>query len=123
MENAVIVLVVVCLALGGLTMLYRRQIDRLRDELDDERSRQRSLSTTYGRISEQWFPLMDRYPYDSQGFRFLGSPVDGVQFEDDRIVFCEFKTNLSSLSLLQRRIRKLVEEGEVYWEEFDFTDD
>jgi len=123
MDNAVIVLMVLCLALGALAMLFRRQVDRLRDELEDERSRQRSLSTVYGRINEQWFPLMDRFPYDSQGFRFLGSPVDGVQFEDDRIVFCEFKTNQSSLSPLQRRIQRLVEEGRVYWEEFDFTDD
>ena len=46
-----------------------------------------TVSTTYGKISEQWFPLMDRYPYDAQGFRFLGSPIDGIQFEEDRIVF------------------------------------
>lgn len=91
--------------------------------LDEELSRQKSLSTTYGRITEQWFPLMDAYPYDPQGFRFLGTPIDGVQFEEDRIVFVEFKANRSGLSPVQRRIRRLVEEGYVYWEEFRFTDD
>ena len=59
----------------------------LQEALDDELSRQKSLSTTYGRITEQWFPLMQAYPYDPGGFRFLGTPVDGVQFEEDRIVF------------------------------------
>jgi predicted Holliday junction resolvase-like endonuclease len=96
-------LVGVLLVLLLATMHYKRRYDAMREELEDERSRQRSLSTVYGRISEQWFPLMDRYPYDSQGFRFLGSPVDGIQFEADRIVFCEFKANRSDLSTEQRR--------------------
>jgi len=104
-------------------MHYKRKLDVIRDLLEDERSRQRSLSTVYGRISEQWFPLMDRYPYDSQSFRFIGTPIDGIQFEEDRIVFCEFKTNQSGLSPIQRQIKRLVETRQVYWEEFNFTAD
>jgi Predicted secreted endonuclease distantly related to archaeal Holliday junction resolvase len=105
----------------GLIAAVRRG-SRLRAELDDEEYRRQSLSTTYGRITEQWFPLMEAYPYDPQEFRFLGSPVDGVQFEEDRIVFVEFKANKSRLSEKQKRIKRLVEAGEVYWEEFRFTD-
>ena len=123
MQSAIIGLVGVLLVLLLATMHYKRRYDAMREELEDERSRQRSLSTVYGRISEQWFPLMDRYPYDSQGFRFLGSPVDGIQFEADRIVFCEFKANRSDLSPEQRRIRDLVRSGRVYWEEFNFVDE
>ncbi len=123
MQNAIIGLVGLTLFFLLLTMHYKRRYDALRDRLEDEQSRQRSLSTTYGRISEQWFPLMDRYPYDARGFRFLGSPVDGIQFEEDRIVFCEFKANRSDLSTEQRRLRDLVRAGRVYWEEFYFTDD
>ncbi len=121
---------IVIAGLAGLCALFfwawlaaLRRIAALRDALDDEQSRQKSLSTTYGRITEQWFPLMDAYPYDAQGFRFLGSPIDGVQFEDDRIVFVEFKANRSHLSRTQRRLKRLVQEGHVYWEEFRFTDD
>lgn len=112
-----------CAALVVALVAALRRIGRLRGELDDELSRQKSLSTTYGRITEQWFPLMESYPYDAQGFRFLGSPIDGVQFEEDRIVFVEFKANRSQLSPLQRRIKRLVEEGYVYWEEFHFRDE
>lgn len=119
-----------CALLGGLCAflvlclsLTVRRVGRLRAELDDEAFRRQSLSTTYGRITEQWFPLLNAYPYDPQDFRFLGSPVDGVQFQEDRIVFVEFKTNTSRLSEKQRRIKRLVEEGHVYWEEFRFTDD
>lgn len=121
MQNAIIALVGLSILLLLLAMHYKRKLDTLRDILEDERTRQRSLSTVYGRISEQWFPLMDRYPYDSQSFRFIGTPVDGIQFEEDRIVFCEFKTNQSALSPLQRQIKRLVETKQVYWEEFNFT--
>ena len=66
---------------------------------------------------------MKQYPYDPQGFRFLGSPIDGVQFEEDRIVFVEFKANTSNLSKLQRNLRDLIDSGEVYFETFRFTDE
>jgi predicted Holliday junction resolvase-like endonuclease len=66
---------------------------------------------------------MDAYPYDPQGFRFLGSPIDGVQFEEDKIIFVEFKSNKSRLSEKQKHIRELIDAGEVYWDEFHFTDD
>lgn len=90
--------------------------------LEAERTRQRSLSASYGRITEQWIPFSERYPYDSQNFRFLGSPVDGVQFEEDAVIFIEFKTNRAELSTTQRRIRKNIQEGRVYWEEHVFED-
>lgn len=99
-----------------------RRIRTLSELLDAADFQQRSLSTTYGRITEQWFPLMEQYPYDPQGFRFLGTPIDGVQFEEDRIVFVEFKANRSQLSKNQRHFRELVESGEVYFEEFRFTE-
>ena len=120
MQNVIMALVALCVLLLLLTIHYKRRLDSVGDQLEDERSRQRSLSTVYGRISEQWFPLMDRFPYDSQSFRFIGTPIDGIQFEEDRIIFCEFKTNQSSLSPLQRHIKGLVESGHVYWEEFNF---
>ena len=123
MEQIVATLAGLCLLLLLLLALALRRIGALRDLLDLELTRQRSLSATYGRITEQWFPLMDAYPYDARNFRFLGTPIDGVQFEEDRIVFVEFKANRSQLSPEQRRIRELVEEGYVYWEAFQFADD
>lgn len=120
--NPTLLLAAVCGALFLLVIALARRIRQLSERLDAADFQQRSLSTTYGRITEQWFPLMDQYPYDPQGFRFLGTPIDGVQFEDDRIVFVEFKTNKSQLSKLQKHYRELVEAGEVYFEEFRFTD-
>ena len=97
-------------------------ITRLQAALQEERTRRGSLASTYGRISEQWFPLTDAFPYDSRHFRFLGSPIDGIQFEEDRIIFCEFKANRGDLSEGQRRIRDLVRERRVEWQEFRFVE-
>jgi len=123
MKTLLIVLLVGC---GGAWLyagyLQRRLNVALRI-LEDERTRQRSLSASYGRITEQWFPLMDRYPYDSAGFRFLGTPVDGVQFAEDRIVFVEFKSHRAELSAAQRKWKKLVQSGKVYWEEYYFSEE
>ena len=122
-EPIPVFLAALCALLALSLLLAARRVRALRDALEAERSRQRSLSTSYGRITEQWFPLMEAYPYDPQRFRFLGTPVDGVQFEDDRIVFVEFKANRSRLSEAQRRMKRLVEDGYVFWEEFHFTDE
>ena len=68
-------------------------------------------------MTEQFLPFLDDYPYDPQDFRFLGTPIDGVQFEDDKVVLTEFKTAGSQLSVRQKSIRRLVEEGKVEFEE------
>ena len=103
-ETFVIVLLVIVLkrALGGLSR---------------EGSLRRSESTRYGHITEQFMPFISDYPYDSKQFRFLGSPIDGVQFEEDKIVMIEFKSAGSQLSTRQRRIRNLVREGKVDFQE------
>jgi predicted Holliday junction resolvase-like endonuclease len=59
---------------------------------------------------------VDRFPWDPSNFRFLGTPIDGVQFEDDRVILVEFKTGNSQLSKRQRHIRELVNDGKVDFE-------
>lgn len=68
-------------------------------------------------MSEQFMPFLKDYPYDPQNFRFLGSPVDGVQFCDDKIVFIEFKTNSSKLSERQKQVAQNVWQKKVEFEE------
>ena len=67
-----------------------------------------SQSTKYGQISEEFFPLEQSYPYNSQNFKFLGDPIDGIQFNENEIILIEFKTNKSQLSQKQRIIRDLI---------------
>jgi predicted Holliday junction resolvase-like endonuclease len=69
----------------------------------------------YGKLTEQWIPFSDKFPFDSNRFRFLGNPVDGVAFLDDKVVFCEFKTASSTLNENQKRIKRLVSDRKVEW--------
>ena len=85
----------------------------LYSKLIKERFRNRSLSTRYGNLTEQFLPLVESYPWNPSYFRFLGSPIDGVQFEDDKVILVEFKSGKSKLSKNQRLIRDLVDAGHV----------
>ena len=96
-----------------LTLVLKRTLGGL----SREGSLRRSESTRYGQITEQFMPFISDYPYDSKQFRFLGSPIDGVQFEEDKIVMIEFKSAGSKLSTRQRKIRDLIKEGKVDFQE------
>jgi predicted Holliday junction resolvase-like endonuclease len=78
----------------------------------------RSLSSKYGKMVEQFMPFLERYPYDPSRFRFLGTPIDGIQFEDDKIIFVEFKVANSQLSASEERIKEMVKKRKVEWQEF-----
>lgn len=90
---------------------------KLRVKLMQAVSGKHSLSTKYGKMTEQFMPFLKNYPYDENKFRFLGTPVDGVQFNEDGIVFVEFKTAGSRMSPNQRGIKELVEKNKVTFEE------
>lgn len=76
----------------------------------------RSLSSKYGKLSEQFMPFLAHYPYDPQLFRFIGTPIDGIQFTEEEIVFLEFKAAGGALSPRQRQVRDLVEQKKVRFE-------
>ena len=100
--------------------LYRRvwrENEKLRIEIEKIKFAKQSLSTKYGKMTEQFIPFLKEYPYDEQNFRFIGNPIDGVQFEDDKIIFMEFKAGDSKLSERQKRVKYLVEKKKIDFEE------
>ena len=99
-----------------LLMLLVTLCLRLSAGISRQKSKSQSQSTRYGQITEQFLPLVQSYPYDPKQFRFLGSPIDGVQFEDDKIILVEFKSGNSSLSRRQRQVRDLINQNKVYFE-------
>lgn len=109
-----IILILVALVIL-LFLLWRRASMRL----SDVRFQKQSLSTKYGKMSEQFMPFLDHYPYDPQYFRFLGTPIDGVQFEEDKIIFMEFKCSNSRLSQKQKNIKDLIEARRIYFEQIN----
>ena len=107
--------------LAGIVVIYRKiaiPLEKEKRELDEKK---RSMSSLYGKITEQFAPFMKDYPYDSRRFRFIGSPIDGIQFDDEKIVFVEFKAAGGKLSQEQRKIKNLVEEKKVEWFSFEIT--
>lgn len=109
-----IALLLVIISLFIVWRLWRAAVS----DLKESRSNNQSLSTRYGKISEQFMPFISNYPWDPQDFRFIGSPIDGIQFENDKIILVEFKTASSTFSKRQRVIRDQVERGLVEFKEF-----
>ncbi len=117
-------MVVVVLVLGGLVFLlflfilvlfglYFKSLRRLREVL----SSKKSLEVKYGKNFEQLVPFLDEFGGSRENFRFLGSPIDGVLFNPDEVVFIEIKTGGSKLSEGQRRVKELVEKKRVRFRE------
>jgi predicted Holliday junction resolvase-like endonuclease len=104
--------------LGGVVLVYRRGVQPWKDQAQHIAHSKQSLSTSYGQITEQFAPFMEQYPFNWKQFRFIGSPIDGIQFNDDSIYFVEIKMATSSLSQWQRHIKNLIEKKKVYWYTF-----
>jgi predicted Holliday junction resolvase-like endonuclease len=117
-----LVIVNICLLILSIVIIfllrtyYKNKINQLNNSLTKIKSDKISQSTKYGQISEEFFPLEQSYPYESKNFKFLGNPIDGIQFNDDRIIIIEFKTNKSQLSQKQRHIRDLIINHKVDFE-------
>jgi len=78
-----------------------------------------SQSVKYGKLTEQFLPFTSEFPFDPQSFRFIGSPIDGIAFDENKIIFLEFKTLSSKLSEKQKRIKELVQRKRVEWFEIN----
>lgn len=98
-------------------LLYKKAVS-LQSELRDLQFSKDSQSIKYGKLTEQWIPFAEKFPHQAERFRFIGNPIDGIVFEDTKIVFCEFKTASSSLNENQKRVKQLVESKKVEWLEF-----
>lgn len=118
MINTIILLSIIILLMILVIRFLWLKNTILKKDLIDISGRKQSLSTKYGKMTENFMPFLAEYPYDSQKFKFIGDPVDGVQFEDDKIVLVEFKTAKSNLTQKQRQIKNLVEDKKVYFKTF-----
>jgi len=77
-----------------------------------------------GKFTEQMVPYFPDFKYDPTEVRFIGSPIDMVVFpglasgDPKEIVILEIKTGKSAaLTPAQKKIRQLIEDGMVRWDE------
>tara|TARA_Y100001970_G_scaffold73381_1_gene93124 strand:+ start:182 stop:568 length:387 start_codon:yes stop_codon:yes gene_type:complete len=89
------------------------QYNKLKSKITNLDSNLRSNAVKQGLTLEQWIPISENYPWDHRNFRFLGDPIDGIQFEDNKILLVEFKSGNSRMSNKQKTIQQLVENGKV----------
>lgn len=88
----------------------------------------RSRAVLGGRFTEQLVPYFPDFRYDPTEVRFIGTPIDLVVFpglaqgEPREIVIMEIKNGPGAqLTPTERKIRRLVENGMVRWEELHRT--
>lgn len=91
--------------IGALMLLYRTAINPLHKKIE-------TLSNTPDE------KMMEYYPYHRHNFRFLGTPISGIQFEDDCILFINFLEGKSRRTVEQKTIKQLVDAKKVSWVEF-----
>ena len=113
----IVLLIFLILVIYSLLLLKNREIKALEEIHKELIFSHRSQKVKHGKSFEQLFPYMENYPYYAGNFRFIGSPIDGLSFEDEKVVFVEFKTGKSVLSPKQKKIKKLIEEKKVVWKE------
>jgi predicted Holliday junction resolvase-like endonuclease len=102
------------------------EVGRWQEELLEGRrdAVERSRAVLGGRFTEQMVPYFPGFAYDPTEVRFIGTPIDLVVFpglaqgEPREIVIMEIKSGRNAqLTATERKIRKLVEDGMVRWEE------
>ena len=103
-------LIVIMSILIYFLIKFWREVRKLKFE-------KKSMSVIHGHNIEELIPFSKNFPYDYRNFKFIGMPVDGIAFNEDKIVFVEIKTGKSRLNNRQEKIKSLVENKEVYWKE------
>jgi len=99
-----------------ILLLFFLLVEMKKDLIQSKSSKQ-SQSVKYGQMSEQFMPFLKEYPYNYQDFKFIGKPIDGIQFEPNKIIFIEFKTNKSRMSDKQLNIKDIIERGNIEFRE------
>jgi predicted Holliday junction resolvase-like endonuclease len=141
MEVAAIVAVVVVAAI--LIIIFCNHITRLKFEkrfrewqdaealkwqAEMEQARKsavmQSRAVLGGKFTEQMVPYFPDFKYDPTEVRFIGTPIDMIVFpglargDPEEIVILEVKTGKNAqLTSQQRKIRQLIEDGMVRWDE------
>ena len=101
----------------------RKDVEKYKLKYEKALHHRKSAEVRLGKIGENLAPFVRDWPWDPNDFRFLGNPVDGVQFNNDEIIFIEIKTGGARLSRSQKDFRDLVRAGKVSFVTFKITED
>lgn len=119
-EIIMFALILVIIFLIIKIVLDMEKLRLLKKEINQIKSSQRSTYVKHGQAWEHFVPFMENFPGEKQNFRFIGKPIDGICFDEDKIRFIEIKTGSSNLNSTQRRIKKQIKEGKIEWHELRY---
>lgn len=106
------------LALGYLSYRLYEKIKERNSEIKRYKFGIRSAYVKFGKTFEQFAPFTKKFTdEEKEKFIFLGCPIDGVIFNQDKITFVEIKTGNSMLSPKQQGIKNLINQGKVEFKE------
>ena len=132
--SAVVAILVIIVASYIMKLNYERRFkdwcdaENLKWQTDMDQARksavQQSRAVLGGKFTEQMVPFFPDFKYDPTEVRFIGSPIDLIVFpglakgDPQEVVILEVKTGRSAgLTAAQKKIRQLIEDGMVRWEE------
>jgi predicted Holliday junction resolvase-like endonuclease len=140
MQVAAIIAVTIAVAILAIIIAYNiirsgyekrfrewRDIETQRWQTEMEQARKAAVTQSRavlgGKFTEQLIPYFPDFSYDPTEVRFIGSPIDLIVFpglatgDPQEIVILEIKSGQSALTPQQKKIRQLIEDGMVRWEE------
>lgn len=106
----------------SIKSFYEEELRKIKEIYNSELGHRKSSEVRLGRISEALAPFLDGWPWDPNSFRFLGNPIDGIQFNEDELIFVEIKTGKSRLSASQKWIKDLITNRKVSFATFRITE-
>ncbi len=143
MDTGLIIAIVVIVSILVIVLCYffikwrmesrfRHWLEVEQQVLEQERTRIRkeavvqSRAVLGGKFVEQMAPYLPQFNYDPTEARFIGSPIDLIVFpglatgDPQEIVIMEIKSGRNcQLTPNERKIRQLVEDGMVRWEQIE----
>jgi len=106
------------LILAVCLIRQRKLNNKLTEEKKKDLSQRKSREVILGQTAEKLAPFLDDFKFDPQKCQFLGQPIDYIVFDDTEVVFLEVKSGKAQLNSKQRKIKKLIKEKNVRWEEY-----
>ena len=102
-----------------LYYIYRqhKRIQLLQLKYKKTLSAKKSTEVRTGYAVENLVPFMKNFKYNPEKLQFMGMPIDYIHFGEDKITFIEVKSGKARLSIKQRKIKKLINEHKVDWDE------
>ncbi|NQU78694.1 hypothetical protein HQ545_02905 [Candidatus Woesearchaeota archaeon] len=84
----------------------------------------RSRAVIGGQFSENLAPYLPDFPFKPTDCKFMGKPIDFIVFKgmDEKditeVTFVEVKSGKSGLSTPERKLRDVIKDNKVTWEEY-----